>query len=508
MSGSTTGVFIGGLPAASAVSTADIFPLVQGATIGTPGTGTTRYATVAHCLANVPPGADSYPVLANIAALTTYSGPALVVFVAGYYTSADGGQGSFYLNGGDTTSVSEGGTIIVSNQGQRWFRDTINSGVYSVAWFGAIAGVGDSTPKIQACVNAAQARGCSVYFPGSPAVYTVSGPITITAPGEIFGDCNTSQIQTTSAVSDIFLVTGSFVTIHDLVFSSAAATQTAGAFIDLKTVSNIQIYNCAFNGWFFGIYASALFISILRIDECKFNSGAPSTGIGIQINAGANIYITNIVHDAPSPGPFPLAAINIPSCADVTIRGAGIDHANTGLLLNPQSGQFVNSVYCTDCFFDQCGQYGMLVYGTGTGAVLRSRFVGCWFSSNGIDGVAINNPATGTVSGLEFVGCHIFGNTANGVYLAYGLNYTFTGCQVAGNGTAAISLTPGISNVTVVGCTLGPSGGFGPNQYGMFISAGPSDHYIVANNQLQGNSTSPFINGGTGSDTITTPNLL
>src|ERR1700722_17641366 len=100
MSGSTTGVFIGGLPAAASVNTTDLFPVQQGATIGTPGTGTTRYATIAQALANVAPGSDWFPILANITALIAYSGTATIAYVLGYYTSADGGQGIFYINPG------------------------------------------------------------------------------------------------------------------------------------------------------------------------------------------------------------------------------------------------------------------------------------------------------------------------------------------------------------------------------------------------------------------------
>lgn len=79
------------------------------------------------------------PQIASIAALrasTTTTAPNPTVYVIGYRTGADGGEGPFWYNASDTTSSDNGGTIIVDTSGRRWYRES--SGLpFSVKWFGA-----------------------------------------------------------------------------------------------------------------------------------------------------------------------------------------------------------------------------------------------------------------------------------------------------------------------------------------------------------------------------------
>lgn len=88
---------------------------------------------------------------ANIASMrsNTLELPA-VVFLKGYNTTGDGGEGVFWLNTSDTTSADNGGTIIVDDAGGRWYRVT-GAQSYSVHWFGA---VGDGTTNDYAAVAA------------------------------------------------------------------------------------------------------------------------------------------------------------------------------------------------------------------------------------------------------------------------------------------------------------------------------------------------------------------
>lgn len=507
MSGTTTGVFIGGLPAASAVNPTDLFPVVQGATIGTPGTGTTRYGSCAQLLANVP-SVSGIPQVFNVAALRNYSGVAQMVFVTGYYVNGDGGQGVFYQNVGDSTSTDNGGTCIVTTAGVRWIRAEINAAPYSVRQFGAVPGI-DSTTFIQACINNALANNQAVYFPGG--VYSVSAAITIPAAIEIYGADGTAIIQATSATTDIFHVNGQQITIHGLWFTSTVgpnAAQTNGTYVLMGSgAAIIDIYDCTFDYYFQAVAVVAAFNSILKVHECLFRHGAPSTGIGIGINAGTDIVIVNNTFFSGLT-PKPIAGINITATGDTTIRGCEIENQTYGILLNPQNGQGVSSVYVTDTFCDTATQAGLLISPGGTGYVDRSRFIGCWFGGSGNRGVQVS-ATSGTVQGIEFIDCHAFGNAADGFYIYYGTGFTFIGCQAGGNANGGISFGPGVGGMTVTGCTSGPCGGFGPNQYGVFIAGGSgTDHYIIANNQLQGNSIDALAIGGSASNTITTPNLL
>lgn len=56
-------------------------------------------------------------------------------FAAGYYASGDGGGGQYWMDASDTTSVDDGGSVIVADDGARW--KLISTSVVSVRQFGA-----------------------------------------------------------------------------------------------------------------------------------------------------------------------------------------------------------------------------------------------------------------------------------------------------------------------------------------------------------------------------------
>jgi hypothetical protein len=116
--------------------------------------------------------------VANIAALRALATAASPLWVEGYYTSNDGGEGMFILghDGSDN-----GGTIILSADGT-YYRET-GSKPLSVKWFGA---KGDGSTDDTAAFRATVATGQPVYIP--PATYVITDAIT--PPGSsqlIFG---------------------------------------------------------------------------------------------------------------------------------------------------------------------------------------------------------------------------------------------------------------------------------------------------------------------------------
>ncbi|WP_186068596.1 hypothetical protein [Burkholderia gladioli] len=81
-----------------------------------------------------------------------------MAYVTGYYKSHDGGGGAYQLDPNDTTSLDNGGTVIVANDGGRWKLQLIDT--VSIMQFGARSGdvsdgidVADNTARIQACLN-------------------------------------------------------------------------------------------------------------------------------------------------------------------------------------------------------------------------------------------------------------------------------------------------------------------------------------------------------------------
>ena len=83
--------------------------------------------------------------IGSISALRANALTSHIVFVAGYYTSGDGGEGFFQYNSFDVISEDNGGTIIIDGAGHRYYRMTSDQR-YSVKWFGAKGdGITDDT---------------------------------------------------------------------------------------------------------------------------------------------------------------------------------------------------------------------------------------------------------------------------------------------------------------------------------------------------------------------------
>ena len=381
------------------------------------------------------------------------------------------------------------------------FADAIN-----VRDYGAVAdGVTDDTAAIQAAINAAQTAGRRLHFPGTAQFYLTSAALSVVHPLDIGGDYGGAIIKTSSPTQNIFTLASVDVSMHDLKLD-ATVPRTAGDYVNISSGGDVKIERVVFRNHISGIKLAGS-ISTIDIANCYFYQPTASTGVGITVSGGVDVAIRGCLMSAAGTSPQPLAGIVINGCGDCTLQDINTVQHYSGLLINPQAGQIVDCVYASDCFFDTSDGYGLQVIPAGTGAVERSRFIGCWFSSHGIDGVILTG--TGAIRGMEFHGCHALANGNSGWILGNGSGLTLTGCQAAGNTTAGVSVTAaGLSDFTITGCTLGPYGNFGANGTGLFITTGASDHFIVANNRMYGNTTNQFLNGATGTHTVVTPNLV
>lgn len=88
--------------------------------------------------------------IAALRLLSKTTGPTLCQTL-GYYTAGDRGAGTYLLDAADTTSVDNGGTVIVATDGGRW--KLLHGGTVSVRQFGAKADGTDDSLKIQAAID-------------------------------------------------------------------------------------------------------------------------------------------------------------------------------------------------------------------------------------------------------------------------------------------------------------------------------------------------------------------
>jgi hypothetical protein len=124
------------------------------------------------------------PEIDNYAALRSYSGQATAFYVRGVDTIFDGGAGIFRVKAGDTTSVDNGGTILVDAIGRRWFREI--GATLNIKWFkaGQSSGSSDDTNSIKSAIGFIESLATTttspyqipvLWFPFD--VYVISSPI-------------------------------------------------------------------------------------------------------------------------------------------------------------------------------------------------------------------------------------------------------------------------------------------------------------------------------------------
>lgn len=105
-------------------------------------------------------------VMENIQALRDSTVPYGTVYVQGYYSINDGGEGMFYAVPSDTTSLDDGGSIIIDDVGLRYYRHMEDRSQISVRWWGAVGNeIADDATAIQACFTYCQTNGLVPYVP-------------------------------------------------------------------------------------------------------------------------------------------------------------------------------------------------------------------------------------------------------------------------------------------------------------------------------------------------------
>lgn len=218
-------------------------------------------------------------------------------FVCGYYAPYDGGGGHYALDAADTTSASNGGTIIVATDGGRWKLSCISR--VSVKQFGAKGNnVQDDQPFVQAALDSEKA----VYAPAGS--YKLGSSLLYKDDGY--------SIHGESMFSTVFTSTGT----HSLIRNPDALTDTK-LFCEIKDVkfvatsigANIVIdwFSMQFgrieNVWALGQSTAGCYTLNLEaawtVTECTYNIvvgcvfGLCATGIRITDGANNNTIYGN-----------------------------------------------------------------------------------------------------------------------------------------------------------------------------------------------------------------------
>lgn len=203
---------------------------------------------------------------------------------SGYYARADHGDGFYTLDLTDTTSVDNGGTIIVAADGGRWKLNY--NGVLSVRQFGAKGdGVADDTLAIQSTYNMFPNGSGHVRLPLGVYNYTLltfDSSIGLRLEGD--GAINTSTLRCTSALAtDGVKIRSSFdCTAEFITFDHSSAAFT-GYLVDLShkpasstDTQGMRFKSCTFASQGFGLYTAKGVqlnqATLVSFRDCKFGS--------------------------------------------------------------------------------------------------------------------------------------------------------------------------------------------------------------------------------------------
>jgi pectate lyase-like protein len=428
----------------------------------------TEITTLEEEIASLSPSASGVGYvgqIANVAALSAYTGPATgPLWLMGYYNPTDGGEGMLAPFPSSTASPN-GGTILADGLARNWYRET-GGNPFSVKWFGAVGdGVTDDTAAIQACANAAAPN--PMYVPSD--VYAISKQISITTGIKIFGaGLGESVFSPSSATTALAFNTTAPVTVEDLQLYYAPAAQSSGVYamtFDVSSSDNVAsrvrdtaiIYANAgilvqnsgafvMDGCFIvGCSTTCAVISSsidVNITNCElYGAGAAATGLNLTA-AGALRVVGNTITEAASGGIL-YNYIGTPANGGVVIADNEIFSADSGpaiRLVRSSTGTVAQIVISGNVLQDCQG-----------GLSVPSDTGGIWVNAMAVTGNTWQGPGTPADYGFEIDTAeyvNILGNTlrsATPTTAGIVIGPSCVGVNIQGNNFAGSFVPPAVS---------------------------------------------------------------
>lgn len=372
-------------------------------------------------------------------------------------------------------------------------------GYTNVRWWGAVCDGStlDTTP-----INNAIASGAtSIYI---PAFCNITALNALPSGVRLYGANRFSSVlQTINATGTVLPISNAEVEINNLGFV-ASVPRTSGSYIDI-TASDVTINSFYMLGAATGITVHDG-ANIVSIDDADI-SGTISTGTSIQVGTGTAsgpcaLKISRIVANAsPSGTRTQLAISNL--CDAVIENNQFLSSQN--LLINPGTGQQVDSLNSAHNFYDSAVGVSVNVVPSGSGVFQRSGFLQDWFeSTNGFD-VQLAPTGTGAIDGVDFT-ASTFVNGTIGFVISKGTGTTIAninvdGNKMAGSSTACLYLA-NFDSALIQNNIIGTAGGLASCNIGIDFVSSAISHANIKNNDLANSITA--ING---LSTVTSSNV-
>lgn len=373
----------------------------------------------------------------NIAALRSLVSGQTPVWVQGYYTAGDGGEGMFVTG---TSATDNGGTIVVTSNGMTYYRETGGES-FLLSWFGALPNGSDCAPAMNAALVALPS-GIGGRIRIGSGTWTFASEIVFTYPTGVFGlsltgngaDTTNLYWPSTDGVNVTANNARNWISVRDLSIVTGASSFTGIAIENTVQGSDFaanDFTNVTFRGSDGGAQTLYWGLALKVVGFCQVNytgllvygssTGSPGTGVTLAGIAASGHY--SLIH-------------NFTDCTWLNV-GLGVEIVT-----------YVQGIIFNQCDFTNGAsdiEVAMSAIGTTQLAIVASQFAG---ESNRI---VIQGPCAGLLmsANLIYVATGMIGLAVNGVCIQTAI----TGNSFVGNttsGTFGVVMNSA-SNGTIVG---------------------------------------------------------
>lgn len=369
----------------------------------------------------------------------------------------------------------------------------------------------NDTTSIQSCITTAATSGQAIYFP--PGTYKIEAALTISSGNmKLYGtnSATTRIVQYTSS-ANLFTIANAGnpvnqVTLRDLQLEYASANPSG------LTVYCDNCWRTTFWHLIFGdpgtphLFSTGIWANggnQIFVEESQFNLTASQ---GMYFSGTGDVYLSNLEVNDDSADTNTTGVVFDSGVGGIYATNVNVTSGETGFLFeNTQSSGIPPKFgFFTNCLADTLNGVGWDFE-----AAESMRLTNSW-AATGFYGIIAK-----AVDGLSITDSRIYNNTQAGIWLDTGAtDVTIKDSTITQNSRSSPGADPGILVAAGVGRfqilnnEIGAADSFGSTQsYGVLISSGASDDFMIVGNDLQNNVSGEFSNGGTGTHTVIQSNL-
>jgi hypothetical protein len=369
----------------------------------------------------------------------------------------------------------------------------------------------DDTTSIQSCITTAATSGQGIYFP--PGTYKITAALTISSGNMLLHGTNsgTTRIVQFTAAANLFTIANSGNPVNQVSLRNLQleyhATNPSGLTVYCDDCWRTTFYHIIFGDpgtphlFTTGIWASGG--NQVFVEESQFNVAASQ---GMYFMGTGDVYLSNLEVNGQATDTTTTGIVFDSGVGGIYAINVNVTSGETAYLFeNTQAGGIVPKFgFFTNCLADTLNGVGWDFE-----AASSMRLTNSW-AATGDYGVLVKS-----VQGLSITDSRIYNNASAGIWLRSGAtDVTIKDSTITANSRTSSGSFPGVlvdagvGRFQILGNEVGAADGFSATQsYGVLISSGASDNFMIVGNDLQNNLTGEYSNGGTGSHLVIASNL-